>query len=260
MNTLKIGVFVDSFRLPIKEGIKKAKEIGADGFQIYVTGKEFNPDTLSPSARRDFKKFVADTGLLISALCGDFGRSFGTDENIDELVELNKKVILLARDLDVSIITTHIGGICDNPSSNQWQTMTASLNELGKFAENYQCYFASETGLESGKLLKKFLDGLDSNSIRVNFDPANLVMNGFDYLQAVYDLKDYIVHTHAKDALSVQHGGPREVPLGKGDVKWDKYVARLKEVGYDGFYTVEREVGEDPVKDISEAVAFLKGY
>ena len=52
----------------------------------------------------------------------------------------------------------------------------------------------------------------------------------------------------------------KEVPLGEGSVKWDEYLAALNDIGYKGFLTIEREVGDDPEKDIGNAVSFLKGY
>ncbi len=51
---------------------------------------------------------------------------------------------------------------------------------------------------------------------------------------------------------------PQELPLGQGDVKWDEYLSALEQVGYKGFLTIEREVGDDPAKDIAAAVTFLR--
>lgn len=96
-----------------------------------------------------------------------------------------------------------------------------------------------------------------------------------DPVQVVYRLKDYIVHTHAKGGCHLpqrtpvkSHGnsgeeiitGPAyiELPLGQGDVDFPRYLDALKEVGYHGFLTIEREVGNDPEGDISNAVEFLK--
>ena len=50
----------------------------------------------------------------------------------------------------------------------------------------------------------------------------------------------------------------REVPLGQGGVKWPEYLAALKAIGYRGYLTIEREVGENPAKDIGDAVKFLR--
>ena len=51
-----------------------------------------------------------------------------------------------------------------------------------------------------------------------------------------------------------------EVPLGEGQVPWDNYIAALREIGFDGFLTIEREVGDNPVADIRKAAEFLKAY
>lgn len=48
-----------------------------------------------------------------------------------------------------------------------------------------------------------------------------------------------------------------EVPLGYGDVNWNLYLRALEDIGYRGFLTIEREVGDDPAKDIKLAVDFL---
>ena len=80
---------------------------------------------------------------------------------------------------------------------------------------------------------------------------------GQDPVEAVYILKDYIVHTHAKDGIKLENGY-QELPLGTGGVPFPAYLAALKEIGYDGFLTIERECGEDRYGDIKTAVDFLK--
>lgn len=37
-----------------------------------------------------------------------------------------------------------------------------------------------------------------------------------------------------------------------------KYTDALSKIGYNGFLTVEREVGADPVRDIAAAADYLK--
>ncbi|HOB20232.1 MAG TPA: sugar phosphate isomerase/epimerase, partial [Candidatus Atribacteria bacterium] len=110
--------------------------------------------------------------------------------------------------------------------------------------------------------------------------PANLVMvTDDDPVEAVKILKDYIVHTHAKDGIMKKKTDPEiiynyfaeggiedmrledyfaETPLGQGSVDFPNYLKALEEVGYKGFLTIEREVGPDPEKDIRLAVDFLK--
>ncbi|MGN0880547.1 MAG: hypothetical protein ACI4WT_13995 [Oligosphaeraceae bacterium] len=73
MSRFSIGVMVDSFRLPVADGVRKAREVGADGLQVYVVDGEMAVDRLSAQARREFLSLVRDQGLTISALCGDLG-------------------------------------------------------------------------------------------------------------------------------------------------------------------------------------------
>ena len=136
-------------------------------------------------------------------------------------------------------------------------TAADALEEIGAHSDEVGVFFASETGPESGAALASFLRGLKAKSIRANYDPANMVMRGFDPVQGVYDLGDLIVHTHAKDGIGP---GPNrgEVPLGEGDVPWPEYLRALKEIGYDRYLTIEREVGEDPAADIVTAANFLR--
>jgi L-ribulose-5-phosphate 3-epimerase len=70
---MKIGIISDSFRLGAREGIAQAKELGADGIQVYAVRGEICPENLNISARKELKAYCSSLGLEISALCGDLG-------------------------------------------------------------------------------------------------------------------------------------------------------------------------------------------
>lgn len=272
---MDIGIIVDSFKLPIKDGIKKAAELGAKGIQIYATSGEMSPDNLSYSKRKELLNYIKENNLVVSALCGDPGGSgFSVKEDNPSRIELSKKIIDLAIDLESNIVTTHIGVIPNDKKHERYKILSDACEELGEYAKDRNAFFAIETGPEPSYVLKEFLDSLKSKNIKVNFDPANLVMViGEDPIVAVNNLKDYIVHTHAKDgimlkqsnteALYVNHTQPwdgffLEVPLGQGTVNFETYLEALSSTGYNGFLTIEREVGKDPAVDIKLAVEFLR--
>jgi len=96
---------------------------------------------------------------------------------------------------------------------------------------------------------------VQSRGIGANFDPANLVMRGYDHMQSARDLVKYTVHAHANDGK--RNDG--EVPLGEGDVDFPPYLALMAELGFDGFHTLEREAGDDPLAATKQAVSFLRG-
>lgn len=271
-----IGVIIDSFRTDTASAVKKAAAVGAQGIQVYATRGEMSPENLVGEKRSDFKKLVADNGLVISALCGDLGGGFGNRDENPERVEKSKRIIELAKELGTDVVTTHIGVVPQDSNHERYKIMQEACFELSRFADSLDAHFAIETGPETSAVLKGFLDSLGSTGVGVNLDPANLVMvTGDDPAGAVYNLRDYIVHTHAKDGKQLYYKDPEivyglvkdslvtgpsflEVPLGEGSVDWNKYLAALKDIGYKGFLTIEREVGDNPEKDIITAVDFLK--
>lgn len=276
MYPFSIGVMLDSFRMSVPDALKKASSLGAQGVQIYATRGEMAPENLVGAKRRELLDMVKSNGLTISALCGDLGRGFGNAELNPELIEKSKRILDLAKELETNIVTTHIGVVPEDPSHERYKVMQEACFELSRYADSIDAHFAIETGPERAKTLKSFLDALNSTGVAVNLDPANLVMvTGDDPVQAVYTLRDYIVHTHAKDGRKLLDKDPEviyglkeepvtsdaafiEVPLGEGSVDFTNYLKALNEIGYKGFLTIEREVGENPVADIQRAVEFLK--
>jgi L-ribulose-5-phosphate 3-epimerase len=278
MYNFSIGVILESFRTDISTAIKKAAEVGAQGIQVYSTYGEMAPDNLTEAKKKEFIDMVKSNGLTISALCGDLGHGFGNAEKNPALIEKSKKILHLAKELGTDIVTTHIGVVPQDPNHDRYKIMQEACFELSSYADSLQAHFAVETGPETAAVLKGFLDSLNSKGVAVNLDPANLVMvTGDDPVAAVHTLKDYIVHTHAKDGRRLLVKDPEivygiieeeiktgkafiELPLGTGDVDFKNYLKALDEIGYKGFLTIEREVGDNPEADIKLAVDFLKAH
>ncbi len=277
MYDFSIGVMLESFRLPTPVALKKAKEIGATGIQMYAVDGEHAPEQLTGGKRRELLDMVKSEGLVFSALCGDLGKGFHNAELNPGLIERSMRILDLAKDLETDIVTTHIGVVPADPGHDRYKIMQEACFKLAEYADSLNAHFAIETGPEESATLKQFLDGLHSTGVAVNLDPANLIMvTGDDPVQAVHNLKDYIVHTHAKDGVRNYYRDPEEVyglveaemlaspsfeelPLGQGGVDFGNYLKALDEIGYHGFLTIEREVGDDPEKDIRLAVDFLNG-
>ncbi len=277
MYSFPIGVIIDSFRLPFDEALDAAAKLGAKGIQMYAVHGDYTPEALTPQKRREITRKLQDRGLAFSALCGDLGRGFGNRELNPELIERSKRILDLAKELGTDIVTTHIGVVPSDPSHERYKIMSDACFELSAYADSIGSHFAIETGPETSAVLKNFLDQLHSTGVAVNLDPANLVMvTGDDPVQAVYNLKDYIVHTHAKDGVMLERGNPEwiygvlktpedvasiqffeEVPLGTGSVDYPAYLQALDDIGYTGYLTIEREVGTDPAADIALAMQFL---
>jgi len=278
MYRFPIGVMLESFRLPTEQAIEKAAAIGAQGIQMYATKGEHAPENMTGNMRRELLSRLHGNGLVFSAICGDLGMGFGNPDRNPELIEKSKRILDLAKDLECDIVTTHIGVVPTDAKHPRYAVMQDACGELAEYADSVNAHFAIETGPETSAVLRSFLDGLGSRGVAVNLDPANLVMvTGDDPVQAVYRLRDYIVHTHAKDGIKLLDRDPeiiygirkieevieegeafREVPLGQGGVPFPAYLAALEDIGYRGYLTIEREVGSDPAGDILLAADFLR--
>lgn len=255
---MKIGVIPDSFQVPFKEAVILARDMGVKGLQPYVTRGELAPEALTKQDRADILKFVKDNGLQFSALCADFGLHFNEKDTNEEGIIRTMKMMDLALDFDTRVITTHIGRVPDDENSEEYYNIVKTIERLGKYGDSIGVSFATETGPEMAIKLRGILEKADTKSAKVNLDPANFVMcAGQDPVEAVHILKDYIVHTHAKDGIKLSDDDYDEKPLGQGGVPFPEYIAALKEIGYDGFLTIEREAGATRFQDIKNAVAFL---
>ena len=278
---MKIGVITDCFKKSHYEGIETAAKLGLDGVQVYATTGEFSPETLTSEQKETYKKLLKEKGLVVSALCGDMGGyGFENEEDNAERIEKTNRIVDLAVEFDTNVVTTHIGVIPEDKNNPRYNVMLKALTECGLYAKSKGVTLAIETGPEKAKTLLAFLQDT-KGGVGVNLDPANFTMvTGQDAVEAVYLLKDYIVHTHAKDGVmldknqdptDVYHAfavggvdalnaceGFKEVPLGEGEVDWKNYLKALKEIGFDGFLTIERETGDDPCADIVKAVDFLR--
>lgn len=277
---MKIGAMVESFRLGFKNGVEKAASLGIEGIQAYATGGELGVDDITDAKLKEALDIVKSNGLVFSAICGDFGHGFMNPEQNKIYVEKSKRVLDLAKKLECNIVTTHIGTVPAEENETK-EIMRKACSELAEYADSVGSAFAVETGPEPGKVLGEFLDSLGAGGVRVNFDPANLVMCVDDRPEnALKYLGKYVVHTHAKDGIMLKKKieekinigeeakehqaladmGMKylELPLGEGDVNFDVYLPALAATGFNGFLTIEREVGDNPEKDIALAVEFLK--
>lgn len=273
---MKIGAIAESFNKPFREAIKNIAELRLDGVQMYADTKTVFAD-MTATQIKEVKKILDGEGIAVSALCGDFGCDMYYTRD-RAAIDKEKRIMEIAKALGTDIVTTHIGVVPEDFDCKQYESMHEVCLELAEFADTMGGHFAVETGPERAELLKKFLDNLGSRGVSVNLDPANLVMcAGDDPVKAVYTLKDYIVHTHAKDGKQLKAVDTRtlycpqyynlepgdwgsiiEMPLGAGNVDWENYLKALEEIGYNGYLTIERECGENPAADIALAANFLR--
>lgn len=277
----KIGTLADWFKVGVIEGLKTSKAVGATGVQLYAWD-ELHPDSASEAFLKEVKEVAQAYNQEIVALCGELGgHGFEIAADNDQKVAYLKAVVDMAVKFDCKVVTTHIGRIPEDKASERYVNMKNATKAVSDYAAEFGVVVAVETGPETIKTLVNFIEDCDTKGLGINYDPANLVMvTQDDEVAGVYTGKDYIVHTHAKDGIFKKYLGTEEAyeifatggiellstitdyfietPLGQGQVRWTEYLNALKDIGYDGYLTIEREVQEDAKADIILAVDFLK--
>ena len=265
MKRFEIGVMFGCFGLPFDEGLETTRALGATKIQV---GWDWRNDP--PETRREWRRRIEAHGVGVSAVCASLdGIHAGDIAAADE----GRRSVDLALDLGCRVVTSHIGVIPDRQDA-VWDRMAAVAGAIGEYAAAAGVRLAIETGPESPETLASFIDAVCPAGLGANLDPANLVMvGGFDPVKGVYTLGRRVAHTHAKDGVRLSnytaqqiYGGEvkdpgrcyLEVPLGRGEVDFARWIRALDEVGYDGPLVIEREVGADRVGDIRLAVGHLK--
>jgi sugar phosphate isomerase/epimerase len=165
-----------------------------------------------------------------------------------------RQVIDLAASLGVPSFACHVGFIPEDPASPDRVAVRDMVRRICDYTAARKMSFALETGQEPAQALKEFIHEVGRDNLRINFDPANLILYGTgDPIEALRILAPLVISVHVKDGKWPDPANPgslgTEMPLGEGCVGIDRFVATLKEVGYRGPLTIEREVSLEQEMD-----------
>jgi sugar phosphate isomerase/epimerase len=187
---------------------------------------------------------------------------FGNPATRAERLERFRWALDRTRALGLTDLMLH-AGFLPEPGDPDRRAFLDTLTRVSTLAADKGVTVAFETGQETADLLRRTLDELNCPNLKVNFDPANMLLyDKGDPLRAVEILGPDIRSVHVKDANRTTVPGTwgEEVPLGQGQVNIRAFVQTLKRVGYRGPLCIEREVGtqEERLRDISHGIRYLR--
>ncbi len=260
---MKIGLFLPNLKKDFNESISACKRIGVKGIQLWNIGGIFDPENLTIDKKKQLLGKIEENNLIISALCGHM--DFVNQGNIQDRINKFKEILDFGVDIGVPIVTTESGHFPEEYSEGEgWNTFLNALRILCEHAEKVGGYVAVEPGgkclVNNNATLRKMIENVNSDHLKINYDPGNIVMMGDNPIDGVKEFKNYIIHTHAKDGIRNDDGSHAETVIGEGQVNWEEYLKALKEIGYDGFLTMERESTDMPENDFIKGLNYLKKY
>jgi sugar phosphate isomerase/epimerase len=170
-----------------------------------------------------------------------------------------------AAEVGAAGIATHIGFVPEDASDEDYIAVRAMVRRICDYAAKRNQTFALETGQEPAPVLLDFIRDVDRENLGINFDPANMILYGTgDPVEALGILGKHVLSVHCKDGDWPPKDQPnalgKEKPLGAGAVGIERFLAKLRQVGYKGPLTIERE-GVDPsqwVTDVTAAIRLLE--
>jgi sugar phosphate isomerase/epimerase len=256
---IRLGVRLESLGLPLRPALEEASRMAVAGVQIDAAG-ELAAERVSQTGRREFRHLLRSLNMEVTALGCPLRHTLDVSENQQPRIEHVCKTLALSYDLGAKRV------IIDGPKvpeagESRASLLREALAAIGAYGDRTGAILALETGLDSGDALASYLSTFDTGSLAVNFDPANLLLNGFDPIQNLTPLRQWLVHVHARDARRASASKTaQETALGAGDIDWMTFVAVLETMEYRGWLVVERETGENRVADIAGAVKFLRRF
>jgi L-ribulose-5-phosphate 3-epimerase len=261
---MKIGVCEKDLPFSLEENLNWIIENKFDGFQTWPN-KVKNPN--------EIKKICKEEGIIISAIGG--GPNLVNPEKMKETIEEFKKRVELAILFETNIITAETKEKPDFLKDEEaWKWCVEIVSKICEICGKNNVYLAIEPSgscfIKDYFMWEKLSNLVNSDFLRVNYDPANILWAERDPVEGVYFLRENIVHTHAKniifnnEELGYKEGeskiSVRDVPADKGKVDYVEYIKALKKIGYKGFLTIEMhsKSGEDRREEILQSKRYIE--
>lgn len=269
---MNIGVCIRHHRESLEDNLLEAQKHGFHHIQLV----SWDTALWTPEEASRVKTLLGKTGMTITAFwCGwegprvwDFIQGPETLGIVPEIYRDMRVRNLLdgaafAHLLGVRDIVTHAGFIPETPGDLNYPGVVSALRGLASRYRQQGQNFLFETGQETPVTLLRCIEDVGLDNLFINLDPANLLMYGKANPVDALDVFGHLVRgVHAKDGLYPTDGKKlgRETKVGEGKVDFPKLIGRLRELGYDGSLTIEREIsGPQQLADILDTQRFLSG-
>jgi len=254
------------------ESLEKVAAVGVNNAQLGCPPDEY----LGGERFEELRASIEAAGVTITTVfCGFEGESYADIPTVkrtigyvppdsrDERIQKTLAISEFAKGLAVDAIAAHIGFVPEDAGDPVFTEMVDAIRQIADHCAGNGQVFSLETGQESAQALLDFLEAVDRDNVGINFDPANMILYGSgDPIEALELVKDRVVSVHAKDATwsdKPTETWGEETALGAGDVGMEHFIGKLKEIGFDGYITIEREIaGEEQIADIRGGVELLR--
>lgn len=242
---------------PLEETIRRIARIGYDGIEIGAAAPHAYPEYLSKERRQEIRKTLEDNNLALSSMlpAPGGGPGFNVASPLSEerrnAIEQYKKVGELCSELGGSTLLYVAGWqIYGTTRQQAWEWSRQALGEIAQTVEGYGVTIAVEPTPVDSNLVEDCDDAIrimrevDRPNVKLMFDTIHVMYRNEVPTDYVYRMANDLHHVHLSDEDRLPPGA------GRGD--FVALVEALKEVGFDGYLTMEigfnrRDVEPDQV-------------
>jgi len=248
---LELGMISSTWagtKVGLEDGIRKAKEIGFDSYDVFE-----DPLDVDDATREKIRSTCEEVGLPIrSVVCVAFGlvdfnpsvERFTMDRArayIDQGAFFGARNLLL-------VIGEYFwdGEVFQNRAS--WDVAVDRVRTLGEYAEPKGLEVVIELEPFSQALVKdvdelaRFIREVDHPAVKANADISHLHLSDASF-DDVKKLEGMIGHIHLSDCDGEKHG---DLPAGRGVTPIKEYLKAIADTGYSGTVSIELEYSPDP--------------
>ncbi len=246
-----IGLDIGDLASPPKDALNAAAAMSFDAVEVPTVSGDLSPESLTPSGRRHFARFVSGLGLDLAALQADMpGMRLTDSARADERIARTTRIIELARDVGVGVVTASVGALAHPDTGELSSLAMEGLSRIGEVADACRVRFAIRSS-DPGDCIYETLQAVGCPSLKVGWDPAAMVMRGINPLDAIERYAEHITLFHARDALAGgQERAGQETGLGEGEVDLLGVLDVLRSLEYGGPYILRRADGQRPVEEL----------
>jgi sugar phosphate isomerase/epimerase len=258
MSTIKIGIQTRSLRQPLRQALRTAARLGAEGVEIDVR-RELPPSELSQTGLRELHKLLGDLNLRVSAVAFPTRRGYDDLEELERRVFATQAAMRFAVDLRTDVVINRVGRVPDGEDDPRFGRLIEALTAIGAHGERVGARLAAQTADASPQNLARLIAALPEHAIGVDLHPGELILAGHSPQEAVEVLGRNVLHVHASDAVrDLGAGRAKPVEIGRGTADLPELLGQLTEFDYRGWVTIESRDAADPAAEIENAVAFLR--
>ncbi|MBI1831911.1 MAG: sugar phosphate isomerase/epimerase [Planctomycetes bacterium] len=232
-----------------------AHQLGVAGIELEASG-ELTPANLTQTGRREILHLLRSHDLTVSAIVCPLRRGIDVAQNIEPRLEYIRDTMKLAFDLGPRLVIVPIGQLPEKEDDPAAAVFKESLRDLGQQGDRTGVTIALDNSVDSPEALVAYLGRFDIGSLGVSYNPANVVLAGFNPYDAIKTLNKRLVYAQAQDARRVSPSRLAAVPIGHGDLDWMQILAHFEEIEYRGALTV---LGNDRA-ELAAGAAFLRRF